>query len=257
MSVVTDSINNAVKLSKIGFPEFTTKLVTDVFNAVVSSNLSQTEAYLDMIKQTSKNLTDFVKDNIDDISGTDILNFLCKVAPDINSTAGTYITWYNNNLLTEQQALDINTAVSIPNTIFSGNVANTTTPIEDLYDSILEAVAARIAADKYNLIQETVKLGLTRLIVKGGEIETKLVFETLEIPFYENQSSSYVTDSNLDEVNANSLLSNWINYSSSSKYSRVGVSTVNDTNRSLGATSTQIAGSIKLVFGADYKILVN
>jgi hypothetical protein len=38
----TQAVENATRLSEIGFPEFTAQLITDTFNAITSSYLNQT-----------------------------------------------------------------------------------------------------------------------------------------------------------------------------------------------------------------------
>ena len=54
-----EAVELATHLPEIGFPEFTTKLVSDVFDSLIASNLRQTEAYVELLKQTGKTLKDF------------------------------------------------------------------------------------------------------------------------------------------------------------------------------------------------------
>jgi hypothetical protein len=67
------AVNEASRLEEIGFPEFTTKLVTDVFDALVSANIRQAESYIELLQKVSKSLTEFVSETKDDISGDEIL----------------------------------------------------------------------------------------------------------------------------------------------------------------------------------------
>lgn len=257
MSVTTDSVNKATRLNQIGFPEFTAKLITDVFGAIVSANMSQQKAYVEMVKELSKTLTEYVNDAKDSISGTDILNFLTKVAPDLSSRTGTMITETNTGNLTEEQVNTINTAVSIPNTMIETAVATTTKPVKDLYKPIVRAVAERIASERYELLQEMVKQGVVRLVVNSGEIQTSLNFEVRDNTFYEQNSENY----NSDEFKFNAQASTgtataaFLNVSATADYSKMAVSTVNLTNNATSATDIKIAGSVKLNFSTDYQPL--
>lgn len=257
MSITTDSVDKAAKLSQIGFPEFTAKLVTDTFNALISANMSQTEAYIKLTEELAKTLTDYINDTKDDISGSDVLNFLIRIVPDQTQLSGTIINKDSTKKLTTEQANKINDAVSIPNTTMNSQIANTSSQIKDLYVPILDAIAARIAADKYTLLQQMVKLGLVRMIVNGGEINTALNFEAKDSTFYQTRSSDY----NRKEYNFSSDTRNgvitalWNRYSTSTNYSTLGVSAQNTVSGNASASSVQISGSVRLTFSTDYQSL--
>lgn len=257
MSITTDSISKANRLNQIGFPEFTAKLITDVFNAIVSANIRQTESYLQLVKEMSKTLSTYINDTKESISGTEILNFLCKVAPDKNSETGTLITPNSTETLTTEQATEINTSLAIEGVNMTITVANTTSQIKDLYNPIVDATASRIAADKYSILKEMVKLGMVRLVVNGGEIQTSLNFEVKDSTFYENNSETYNSDEFkfAAEASTGTAVSAWLNASASTSYTKVGASTVQLNNNATSSTAVQIAGSVKLNFSTDYQPL--
>ncbi|MGL4873676.1 MAG: hypothetical protein ACRC30_03380 [Clostridium sp.] len=252
----SDAIALSTRLNEIGFPEFTCKLINDVFDAVISANLRQTEAYLELVKSVSKDLTTFINDTKDSIGGDLIFQFLVKVLPDPNSNAGTFITSDNTNTLTTNQANAINDAVSIPN-VPTSLPANTSTPINNLYDDILKAAAKRISADKYEILKEMVSLGILRLVVEDGEIETKLTFTTYGSSFYEQYRTNYNRkDFNLSaNAKTGGFLSNWIKASASSSFSNVNISTATISDKDNTGSSVQIFGGVKIKFKTDYKPL--
>lgn len=257
MAITTDSMDKSVKLSQIGFPEFTAKLVGDVFNAIVSANMSQTQGYIELAKQLSKSMTDYTNDTHEEISGTEILNFLVKIAPDMSADSGTLITDKNTNILTPEQANKINEAVSIPNTNINTNVANTTSQIKDLYLDILNSAAKKIASDKYTVLQQMIKQGLVRVIINSGEMSSTLNFEAKDSTFYQRNSSDYNRASYKyrSSVASGGPVTDWLNYASSTYYSELGVNTVNTTNTAQSNSTIQITGSVKLTFSTDYKAL--
>ena len=68
----TQAVENATRLSEIGFPEFTAKLITDTFNAITSSYLNQTAQYSGVVQAVSQTLQDYINNTADDISADEI-----------------------------------------------------------------------------------------------------------------------------------------------------------------------------------------
>ena len=96
------AVTEAARLNEIGFPEFTAKLITDTFDALVSANMRQTEAYVELLTLVSKSLTQFINDTKDDIGGELILQFLARVLPDASSDVGTKVK--SGGALTDEEA---------------------------------------------------------------------------------------------------------------------------------------------------------
>jgi len=48
------AVTQAGRLNEMGFPEFTAKLITDTFDALIAANMRQTQAYIELIQQISK-----------------------------------------------------------------------------------------------------------------------------------------------------------------------------------------------------------
>ncbi len=65
---------NDTPLNEIGFAEFTSKLITDVFYALVSANVTQTKSYLELLQSVSKSLTVFINETHDEIGGAQLLD---------------------------------------------------------------------------------------------------------------------------------------------------------------------------------------
>ena len=88
---MSNGAETAVRIAKnvgeIGFPEFTAKLITDTFDALITANMRQTEAYIDLVTTLAKDLTTFINDTKDDISGEMVLEFLVKIMPEGNGTS--------------------------------------------------------------------------------------------------------------------------------------------------------------------------
>lgn len=118
MSGTSEAVSQSTRLSEIGFPEFTTKLITDVFDALISSDLRQTQAYIELLQATSKTLQGFINDTKDDISGEMLLEFLATVIP-ANAEDSEHVTALIKGddgkvELKDEQAVALNKALTLP-----------------------------------------------------------------------------------------------------------------------------------------------
>jgi len=258
-----DAVNQASRLSEIGFPEFTTKLVTDVFDALVSSNIRQTEAYISLIKEVSKSITQYVNDTNDDIGGDEIMQFLSRVLPPndasgdsedatkLKPTASLSTAASNNEVKKLKDALAIEGLEGTANESVvpaNGNID------QSKYDAILEAVAKRLAANKYDLLKEMVKQGILRLVVEDGLIETRLTFSTYGSSFYQAKAKQYNRKNFAFKAKAKTggFVSLWCKASASTSYSSVNVSTAEKVDRDKSGSRVNIFGLVRINFKTDY-----
>jgi hypothetical protein len=245
------AVNEARRLEEIKFPEFTAKLVTDTFDALIAANIRQQEAYSALLKATAQELTTYINETKDDIGGEMILQFLANVvsAPEK----------LEEGSLNDAEAKAIADAVQV--TDEQKNVINTITvaDVKDKtkYDAVLQAIAKRIAADKYALLKDMVKMGVLRLIVETGVIETKLTFKTYASDYYCDNASNY--NSSSFSVNASaktgSFLSLWCKAAASTNYTSVGISTANRSSSGSSGSSVEIFGRVQINFKTDYQQL--
>ena len=242
-------------LNEIQFPEFTAKLITDVFDALISANIRQTQAYVELLQAVSKSLTEYINDTQDDISGEMILQFLSRVLPDSPEAGGTKVRV--GATLTDTDAQKLNNALTIPDV--QENPSITAAPIANqaALDAILAAVAKRIAADKYSLLKEMVKLGVLRLVVEHGVIETRLTFNTYKSSFYESTSNKYNTSAFATRASAGTggLTSLFVKGSVSTSFNTLAISTAKETNRDISGSQVQIYGRVQIDFKTDYQPL--
>lgn len=256
MAVVGEAVTQATRLNEIGFPEFTTKLITDVFDALVSSNLRQTEAYIELLKETSKSLTEFINDTKDDISGEMILEFLARVMPVTSNTKNEVLVKDSkgNVKLDEAQANALNTALALPGAADTAATPIVTVGDSNKYDAILDAVAKRMAATNHELLKEMVKQGMLRLVVENGEIETRLTFKTEAHSLNNDATSKYDRENYSKNTSAGTgrFVSLWAKASTSTRRSSVSVSTATTSDISSSSSSVDIFGGVKLNFRTDY-----
>lgn len=251
------AVDEASRLEEIGFPEFTTKLVTDVFDALVSANIRQTESYIELLQKVGKSLTEFVNETKDDIGGDEILQFLATVVPPENPEENGEATALKvGSKLKGDQVSDLKDALTKEGLTDNASVVPAADDDidEGAYEAVLEAAAKRLAANKYDLLKEMVKQGILRLVVENGVIETRLTFRTYGSSYYQSRKSKYNRKNFSFRAKAKTggALSPWIKASASTSYNSVSVSTANKTNQDRSGSSVNIFGGVKINFRTDY-----
>ncbi|MDF7798311.1 hypothetical protein P4C99_02485 [Pontiellaceae bacterium B1224] len=251
------AISNASRLDEIGFPEFTASLIGSTFDALISANIRQMEAYTEMLEQSAKILKDYINETKDDITGDEVLRFLEEVLPALETDAeGETTRVYKDSTLTAAEASRLTDKLKLP---AEAGVADTTVAAEKLTPSklntILDAVAIRLAANKYNLIQNVIKQGLLRLVIENGVLETRLHFSAWDRRSYTRKTSSYNrTSSTRRKTGASGLFSSLFSGPSisSSRNTALSVKTASTSANASSGTNINIFGGVKLNFKTDY-----
>lgn len=248
------AVENAKHLNEIGFAEFTSHLINEVFDALVSSNIRQMEAYSEVVKATSEDLKTYINDTQDNISPEMIADFLEMALPnrDLNLTTDN-ITLSDSADNDEVSKLNSALAVSAEAGVSQDNkVAKKTMKTKDL----LDAVATRVAANKYDLLKEMVKQGILRLVVENGQIETRLTFSTYDTSSTLKNESSYrrTTYRNRSRIGTG-ILSLIVNHQSRSRSTNLTVSTASKRELDRSGSHINIFGGVKLNFKTDYLAL--
>lgn len=246
------AVTNATFLGEIPFVEFTTSLIQGVFDTLIAANLSQTEAYLELLAGVSKTLTQYVNDTKDEIDGAQILQFLTTVlAPVTAPDAEQPKVIEEGTELTTEEAGALDDALETTTPIAAGSLS------KQQATDILEAVAKRIAANKYTLLQEMVKLGILRTVVNFGEIETKMTFTTYTNSYVRTTSSSY--QRRAFELRAKAatggLISKWVKASASTRYNSMSVSSAQTTQQDTSGSTINIFGRTLIRFKTDFLAL--
>lgn len=249
------AVDQATRLGEIGFTEFTTTLVTDVFDALVSANLRQMESYTELLRATGKTLQEYLTETRDEISGQEIMKWLGGISPRLLEAdedgevtlEGKELTAVEAQALT--QALPVEGASQAPPTLTAGQTVDAAA-----HAAIVNAVATRISADRYSLLKQMVNMGVLRLVVESGVIETRLTFNTTGSSVSESATSNFTrSDFNVRaSASTGRILSNWVNASASTAYNRMSVSTANASQRDVSGSQVQIFGRVQINFKTDY-----
>jgi hypothetical protein len=257
---VQQAIATAARLDEIEFPEFTTKLVSDVFDALIAANIRQQEAFIELLAATTKQLKDYINDTKDDIGAPEIIQFLAAAAPPADAdlvAADNFTKVRVGETLAAGDVTALNNALETPTDAAVANdnkVAQSGALTQARVDSIMDAVAVRIAANKYTLLQQMVKQGALRLVVEDGTIETRLNFRTFGADYF-SQVERQANRTRFDfraKAKTGGLLSPWVKARASTSYTNIKVRTIDTRNRSVTNTTVDIFGGVKINFRTDY-----
>jgi hypothetical protein len=259
------AVDNATRLSEIGFPEFTAKLITDTFNAITGSYLEQTTQYITLVKAVSASLQDYITNTVDDISADEIGSFLISLGA-LNNNALNFLLGDSTTpgSLSASETTALNNALTLPPA--ASGVAAAAIPSGALNNNRKQAIAAaiarRIAANKYDLLQTMVRQGVLRLYVDNGTIETRLTFTTY------GSAVSSASKSNRQRLEENAASAGGAaggiggtggivtagfggGFASGRASSQLTVSTANSSQRDVTGSRVQIFGRVKLNFKTD------
>jgi hypothetical protein len=258
------AVDNATRLSEIGFPEFTAKLITDTFNAITASYIEQTAQYINVVQAVSQTLQDYINNTVDDIGADEIGAFLVSVGA-LNDDALNFLLGdpATSPSLSAAEATAINNAVLLPPAAGASSApASNGTLTNNKRQTIAQAIARRIAVNKYDLLQTMVRQGIMRLYVDNGTIETRLTFTTY------GSSTFSSSKSNRERVESSAALGGGggagfgalagtalggfgVAVGGGVSKSTLTVSTSKESQRDVTGSRVQIFGRVKLNFKTD------
>jgi len=256
------AIDNATRLSEIGFPEFTAKLITDTFNAITASYIDQMAQYLNVVQAVSQTLQDYINSTVDDISADEIGVFLVGLGG-LNDAALNFLLGDSTTAgsLSATEAAAINAAVALPPAAGASTTPATTGALTSTRSqSIAQAIARRIAVNKFDLLQTMVRQGVLRLVVDNGTIETRLTFTTYGQAVSSSSKTNRVRHEESRDalgggVGFNVMVGRGAAFRGSgarNTESNIRVSTSKESHRDVSGSRVQIFGRVKLNFKTDF-----
>lgn len=162
-----DALGDAV--SNVDFPGFVGSLIEGVFNAIVTSSIKQMEAFAELVKNVSKSVDSFMKDNVSQDQARDYLVDRYPEHLEINT---------DGERATIAPRADADTE-ALPD-FFSD--LGLTMPVDSLDEDTVEqqlvpAARKKLAMDRQQVLLSLVLMGINRLVVTDGSIKATVVFD--------------------------------------------------------------------------------
>lgn len=270
------------ELNAIGFPEFTSKLINDTFDALIGANLRQMESYRELVKDVGATLTDFIKNTSDDVSDEEIVRLLTGIVGEqVEIKQGTTLEKAKLDAISAAVKIPELASVSSTGTAASPQSPSVKKPAEELIHSdntlliktakvgsekdakegatldevainaLYTAAAKRIAANRYDLLKDMVKMGLLRLVVDNGEILTRLDFRA-EKKTVVNTKTSTRTDRTTTGNLKGSFVGTMFGISGNVKSTGISVKTYDRNKNEDNTTTANIMGQVRINFHTDY-----
>jgi hypothetical protein len=162
-----DALGRAI--DNVDFPAFVADLVDGVFNAIVTSSIKQMEAFAELVKNVSKSVDAFMKDNVSPDMARDYLTEkypdyleldtsgeMATVAPKADADTDALPDFFNDlGLQAPVDSLDADT----------------------VEETLVPAARRRLAMDRQQVLLSMVLMGINRLIVTDGSIKAAVIFD--------------------------------------------------------------------------------
>jgi tRNA/tmRNA/rRNA uracil-C5-methylase (TrmA/RlmC/RlmD family) len=259
------AVTEATRLGEIGFPEFTAKLVKDVFDALLAATLRQMEAYSELVAATAKTLQEYVEENKQLVSGEEVWEWLVKNLPGPAASVtnpqpeDATLVRVGVKLTEDQNTKEITKIREKLNwTTQNWNPQVDNNKQYQLQEADITNITGRvreiIAGNRYTLLKEMVRMGIIRLVVDYGEIETKLTFTTYGESQQLKAASAYQSRAFGISGGVSARLK-VVQASVAASYSSVSVRTTSSIDRDVSGSKVDIYGRVFIRFKSDYVAL--
>lgn len=188
MPGIDQSLQALAQVNNIGFAEFTNKLVSGVFQSVISASIDQMKAYASLVEQVSKSTEQFINDTIgaDSVARNVTADLFIKdnLAIDlpVDAPASTTLSitppQFENLTTTftgfkvDGKSIDDPANMKAP----AGTPSITSIKLPVLRSFVI-AQLERSASESHNLLITMMKIGMQKVVVTKGHIKTKLTFD--------------------------------------------------------------------------------
>src|SRR5262245_27967984 len=156
-------------IADVNFPAFVGGLIDGVFNSIVTTSIKRMEAYAEMVKNVSKSVDQYMKDNVTPNHARD---YLAERYPDHLEVdiAGEQPRLKPREGYDESALPDFMRELGLPQPMTSLDEDN-------VEQELVPAARRRIAMDRQQMLATMVMMGVNRLVVTNGTIEASCMFE--------------------------------------------------------------------------------
>jgi len=156
-------------VANVDFPSFVGGLIDGVFNSIVTTSIKQMEAYAEMVRNVSKSVDQYMKDNVTENNARD---YLADRYPDFLEVdiAG------ESPALKPKEGHDEN---ALPDFFADLGLASPVQSLDEdnVEQTLVPGARRRIAMDRQQTLATMVMMGVNRLVVTNGTIEASCMFE--------------------------------------------------------------------------------
>ena len=241
-----DALGNAI--DNVDVPGFVAGLIDGVFNAIVTSSIKQMEAFAELVKNVSKSVDSFMKDNVSTDQARDYLvdRYPDHLEVDTSGQEATIVPRADSD------------TDALPDFFSDLGLA---APVDSLDEDTIEqqlvpGARKKIAMDRQQVLLSLVLMGINRLIVTDGSIKASVVFQLdTRDQITKSRTSTFDYNQNRNEKYSRSRWG-WI-FSPSSSYTsdtttNIKVNTVRqDDSEAKVDLKTKLTGDVNVRFRSE------
>jgi hypothetical protein len=165
-------------LKQINFVEFVSGLIDGVFNSIVTSNITQMEAYSKMVADVAKSLNQFRDENTTEDDGKDQL---VEQFPDVFDIGADDFSDSRQPVLRLRDNVDQDSALErVRQSLGSyveGGIDSIDVSDPEAQAKLITAARSHIATSRQQLLATMVLMGLSRIVVTNGKIAAKIMYD--------------------------------------------------------------------------------
>jgi hypothetical protein len=159
----------ADEVKAVNFPQFVADLIHGTFDAIVTASIKQMDAYAELLKNVTKSLDEYMRDNVSENNARD---YLADKYPDHVQvdTAGPAPKLVPKPNATDAPMPDFMKDLGLPQPVDSLDQ-------DTVEQTLVPAARQRMALDRQHLLATMVLMGINRLVVTDGDINAKVLFQ--------------------------------------------------------------------------------
>lgn len=162
-----DALGKAI--DNVDFPGFVAGLIDGVFNAIVTSSIKQMEAFAELVKNVSKSVDAFMKDNVSENQAREYLVDRYPEQLEVD-TSGENATVAPRSDADPEAMPDFFNDLGLSAPVDSLDA-------ETVESQLVPAARRKLAMDRQQVLLSLVLMGINRLIVTDGSIKAGVVFQ--------------------------------------------------------------------------------
>lgn len=234
----------------VDFPKFVAGLIDGVFNAIVTASIKQMEAFAELVKNVSKSVDDFMKDNVSQNQARD---YLAEKYPDhleVDTSSGQPQVKKKAGADGSQMP-DFFADLGLPSQ-GGGNVDDAV-----IEQEVVPAARKRLAMDRQQMLATMVLMGINRIVVTDGFIKASVVFDlsTKDAILRTNDRTRTATFNETSTQSRRPGFFGWFSgYTTADRTTNLTVQTVStykDESQSSVETKAKLAGEVNVRFKSE------
>jgi hypothetical protein len=238
--------NLGAAIATVDFPGFVASLIKGVFQAIVDASIQQMEAFAELVKNVSKSVDEYMKDNVSENQARDYL-------------AGRYPDHLQVDVSGQQPKVVPKPEADETEMPDFFKDLGLDIPVDSLDEQTTEEVlmpAARqqLAIDRQRMLLMMVLMGINRLVVTNGSVKAAVIFD-LDLSSMTKSSTDLASsfDNTVNTKSKNAFFAGWFSPSwKTESETKINVTTSNKyDSKDTAELKAKLTGDVSVQFASE------